>query len=88
MSAWELMRTDRALRPFLYISIYKDTFVEALALLSNSHESHEYAWAQKLIEKCNDLGIKIELLRDFSSQNQAALLLLGNFGMQKLVKSE
>jgi hypothetical protein len=88
MSAWELMRTDRALRPFLYISIYKDTFVEALALLSSSHESHEYAWAQKLIEKCNDLGIKIELLSDFSSQNQAALLLLGDFGMQRLVKSE
>jgi hypothetical protein len=88
MSAWELMRTDRALKPFLYISIYKDTFVEALSLLAMNNESHEYVWAQKLIEKCNDLGIKVESLLDFSSQNQAALSLLGSFGMQKLVKSE
>jgi hypothetical protein len=88
MAAWELMRTDKALKPYLYISIYKDTFVEALSMLASNSESHEYVWAQKLIEKCDDLGIKVESLTDFSAQNQAALLLLGNFGMQKLVKND
>jgi hypothetical protein len=88
MAAWELMRTDKALKPFLYISIYKDTFVEALSLLALNSESHEYVWAQKLIEKCVELGIKVESLTDFSAQNQAALLLLGSFGMQRLVKND
>jgi hypothetical protein len=59
MEAWELMRTDKALKPFLYISIYKDTFVEALSMLASNSESHEYVWAQKLIEKCDDLGLKV-----------------------------
>ena len=85
MAAWELMRTDRALKPFLYLSVYKDTFVEALTLLATDIETHEFAWAQKLIEKCNSQGIKIESLIDFSSRNQAALLLLGTYGVQKLV---
>lgn len=88
MAAWELMRTDRALKPFLYISVYKDTFVEALTLLATDVDSHQFAWAQKLIDKCNAQGIKIESLTDFSSRNQAALLLLGIYGVQKLVKND
>jgi hypothetical protein len=85
---WDIMRSDQAVRPYLFLSVYKDTFVEALSLIHKSEDVDEYAWAQTLIAKCDQNGIKIEDLSDFASQNQAVLKLLKEFGVHKLLASE
>jgi hypothetical protein len=85
---WDIMRSDQAVRPYLFLSVYKDTFVEALSLINKSEDVDEYAWAQTLIAKCDQNGIKIEELSDFAAQNQAVLKLLKEFGVHKLLASE
>jgi len=85
---WDIMRSDPAVRPYLFLSVYKDTFVEALGLINKSEDVEEYAWAQTLITKCEQSGIKIDELTDFASQNQAVLRLLREFGVHKLLASE
>lgn len=85
---WDIMRSDPAVRPYLFLSVYKDTFVEALGLINKSEDVEEYAWAQTLISKCEQSGIKIEDLTDFASQNQAVLKLLRELGVHKLLASE
>jgi hypothetical protein len=87
-SLWDIMRSDQAVRPYLFLSVYKDTFVEALSLINRTEDVEEYGWAQALITKCENSGIKIEDLNDFSSQNTAALMLLREFGVHKLLASE
>lgn len=87
-SLWDIMRSDYAVRPYLFLSVYKDTFVEALCLLHKTEDVEEYGWAQALISKCENAGIKIEELSDFSSQNNAALMLLREFGVHKLLANE
>jgi hypothetical protein len=85
---WDIMRSDPAVRPYLFLSVYKDTFVEALSLINSSEDVEEYTWAQTLRLKCEQSGIKIEDLKSFASQNQAVLKLLGEFGVHKLLASE
>ena len=85
---WDIMRSYPAVRPYLFLSVYKDTFVEALGLIYKSEDVEEYAWAQTLISKCVQSGIKIEDLTDFASQNQAVLKLLRELGVHKLLASE
>jgi hypothetical protein len=85
---WDIMRSDIAVKPYLAISIYKDTFVEALSLIHKTEEAEEFSWAQALIARCEASGIKLEDLSNFSSQNQAALKLLGELGVHKLLASE
>lgn len=85
---WDIMRSDIAVKPYLALSIYKDTFVEALSLIHKTEEAEEFSWAQALIARCESSGIKLEELSSFSSQNQAALKLLGELGVHKLLASE
>lgn len=85
---WDIMRSDIAVKPYLALSIYKDTFVEALSLIHKTEEAEEFGWAQALITRCESSGIKLEDLSTFSSQNQAALKLLGELGVHKLIASE
>jgi hypothetical protein len=85
---WDIMRSDIAVKPYLALSIYKDTFVEALSLIHKTEEAEEFSWAQALIARCESSGIKLEELSNFSSQNQAALKLLGELGVHKLLASE
>jgi hypothetical protein len=85
---WDIMRSDYSLKPYLYLSVYKDTFVEALSLIQKSEEVEEYEWAQALIAKCVTSGIEIKDLIDFPSQNQAALKLLRELGVHKLLERE
>ena len=85
---WDLMRSDNAVKPYLAISIYKDTFVEALSLIHKTEEAEEFSWAQALISRCEKIGIKLEELTSFSSQNQAALKLLRELGVHKLLARE
>ena len=77
---WDLMRSDQA--------VYKDTFVEALSLIYKTEEAEEFSWAQALISRCEKSGIKLEELNNFSAQNQAALKLLRELGVHKLISSE
>lgn len=84
---WDIMRSDIAVKPYLALSIYKDTFVEALSLIHKTEEAEEFSWAQALIARCESSGIKLEELSNFSSQNQAALKLLGELGVHKLLAS-
>lgn len=85
---WDIMRSDSAVKPYLALSIYKDTFVEALSLIHKTEEAEEFNWAQALIARCESSGIKLEDLSNFSSQNQAALKLLRELGVHKLIASE
>lgn len=85
---WDIMRSDSAVKPYLALSIYKDTFVEALSLIHRTEEAEEFNWAQALIARCESSGIKLEDLSNFSSQNQAALKLLRELGVHKLIASE
>ena len=85
---WDIMRSDIAVKPYLALSIYKDTFVEALSLIYKTEEAEEFSWAQALIARCENIGIKLEELTNFSSQNQAALKLLREMGVHKLLASE
>jgi hypothetical protein len=85
---WDIMRSDFAVKPYLALSIYKDTFVEALSLIYKTEEAEEFSWAQALIARCENSGIKLEELTNFSSQNQAALKLLRELGVHKLLASE
>jgi hypothetical protein len=85
---WDLMRSDQAVKPYLALSVYKDTFVEALSLIYKTEEAEEFSWAQALISRCEKSGIKLEELNNFSSQNQAALKLLRELGVHKLISSE
>jgi hypothetical protein len=85
---WDIMRSDIAVKPYLALSIYKDTFVEALSLIHKTEEAEEFSWAQALIARCENSGIKLDELTNFSSQNQAALKLLRELGVHKLIASE
>lgn len=85
---WDLMRSDPAVKPFLALSVYKDTFVEALSLIYKTEEAEEFSWAQALISRCEKTGIKLEDLNTFSAQNQAALKLLREIGVHKLISNE
>ncbi len=85
---WDLMRSDQAVKPYLALSVYKDTFVEALSLIHKTEEAEEFSWAQALISRCEKSGIKLEELNNFSAQNQAALKLLRELGVHKLISSE
>ena len=85
---WDIMRSDIAVKPYLALSIYKDTFVEALSLIYKTEEAEEFSWAQALIARCENIGIKLDELTNFSSQNQAALKLLRELGVHKLLASE
>jgi len=85
---WDLMRSDQAVKPYLALSVYKDTFVEALSLIYKTEEAEEFSWAQALISRCEKIGIKLDELNNFSAQNQAALKLLRELGVHKLISSE
>ena len=85
---WGLMRSDQVVKPYLALSVYKDTFVEALSLIYKTEEAEEFNWAQALISRCEKSGIKLEELNNFSAQNQAALMLLRELGVHKLISSE
>ena len=85
---WDIMRSDTAVKPYLALSIYKDTFVEALSLIHKTEEAEEFSWAQALIARCEKSDIKLEELTNFSSQNQAALKLLRELGVHKLIANE
>jgi len=85
---WDLMRSDQTVKPYLALSVYKDTFVEALSLIYKTEEAEEFSWAQALISRCEKSGIKLDELNNFSAQNQAALKLLRELGVHKLISSE
>jgi hypothetical protein len=83
--AWELMSSDANYRSFLFISIYKDTFVEALSALVSGDDVDEFAWARKLIETFDKVGLSIKDEADFSKLNRAVLRLLGKKGIEQVI---
>ncbi len=83
--AWELMSSDPNFRPFLFISIYKDTFVEALSALVSGDDVEEFAWAKKLTETFEKVGLNITDEADFTKLNRAVLRLLGKKGIEQVI---
>jgi len=83
--AWELMSADSTIRPYLYMSIYKDTFVEALTAIRDGNDVEEFAWAKKLIETFEKVGLRLSDEDDFAKLNRAVLRLLGKQGMEKVI---
>jgi hypothetical protein len=85
--AWDFMRSDSSLRPYLYMSIYKDTFVEALGAVVNGESADEFLWAQKLRDKFEDKGFEFSDANDFSKINMAVLRRLGSRGIESVTKN-
>ena len=85
--AWDFIRSDSNLRPFLYMSIYKDTFVEALGALVNGEGTDEFLWAQKLREKFEENNFHFSDANDFSKINMAVLRRLGSKGIETVAKN-
>jgi hypothetical protein len=85
--AWDFIRSDSTLRPYLYMSIYKDTFVEALGAVVNSDGIDEFLWAQKLREKFEENNFKFSDTNDFSKINMAVLRRLGTNGIEAVAKN-
>lgn len=85
--AWDFIRSDISLRPYLYMSIYKDTFVEALGAVVNGEGSEEFLWAQKLREKFEDNNFHFNINNDFSKINMAVLRRLGSKGIETVAKN-
>lgn len=83
--AWELMSADSNFRPFLFLSIYKDTFLEALLSLFSGDDVEEFAWAKKLIETFEKVGIDVSKEPDFTTLNRAVLRLLGKKGIEQVI---
>jgi hypothetical protein len=83
--AWELMSSDANYRSFLFISIYKDTFVEALSALVSGDDVEEFAWARKLTETFEKVGLDITDEADFTKLNRAVLRLLGKKGIEQVI---
>jgi hypothetical protein len=83
--AWELMSSDANYRSFLFISIYKDTFVEALSALVSGDDVEEFAWARKLTEIFEKVGLNISDDADFAKLNRAVLRLLGKKGIEQVI---
>jgi hypothetical protein len=83
--AWELMSADSSYRPFLFISIYKDTFLEALLALVSGDDVEEFAWAKKLIDNFEKVGLDISRETDFATLNRAVLRLLGKKGIEQVI---
>ncbi len=85
--AWELMSSDVNYRSFLFISIYKDTFVEALSALVSGDDVEEFAWAKKLTETFEKVGLNISDEADFAKLNRAVLRLLGKKGIEQVIEN-
>ena len=85
--AWDFIRSDSSLRPYLYMSIYKDTFVEALAAVVNGDSTDEFLWAQKLREKFEEKNFQFSDFNDFSKINMAVLRRLGSRGIETVAKN-
>jgi hypothetical protein len=85
--AWDFIRSDSSLRPYLYMSIYKDTFVEALGAVVNSEGTDEFLWAQKLRDKFEDNSFHFSDANDFSKINMAVLRRLGSRGIESVIKN-
>lgn len=85
--AWDFIRSDSTLRPYLYMSIYKDTFVEALGAVVNGDGIDEFLWAQKLREKFEENNFQFSDANDFSKINMAVLRRLGDKGIEAVAKN-
>ena len=85
--AWDFVRSDSTLRPYLFMSIYKDTFVEALGAVVNGDGTDEFLWAQKLREKFEETDFKFSDINDFSKINMAVLRRLGSRGIEMVAKN-
>jgi hypothetical protein len=85
--AWELMSADITLRPYLFISIYKDTLVEALNAIIGGQDVGEFAWSQKLGKTFERVGLDIFSESDFSKINRAVLRLLGDKGVERIISN-
>jgi hypothetical protein len=83
--AWELMSADSNYRPFLFFSIYKDTFLEAVMALFSGEDVEEFAWANKLIETFEKVGLDVSNEADFTTLNRAVLRLLGTKGIEQVI---
>ena len=83
--AWELMSSDSHYRSFLFISIYKDTFVEALTALVSGDDVEEFAWAKKLSDTFEKVDLNVRDEADFTKINRAVLRLLGKRGIEQVI---
>lgn len=81
------MRADKALRPYLAMSVYKDCFLFMLDELVNGEDSTSKRWARALESRLVELAIVLPENPTLSDLNEVAQTLLATESVKKLYQS-
>ncbi len=83
MEYWSLARTDSSSRSQLWLGLYKDVLVAALASASSAGlENIESVWATQLLNRLESLEISLDDSSEFSEINRVALEMVGKDGVE------
>ena len=83
MDYWSLARTDSSSRSQLWIGLYKDVLVAALASAASAGlENIESVWATQLLNRLESLEISLDDSSEFSEINRVALEMVGKDGVE------
>jgi hypothetical protein len=83
MDYWSLARTDSSSRSQLWLGLYKDVLVAALASASSAGlENMDSVWATQLLNRLESLEISLDGSSEFSEINRVALEMVGKDGVE------
>jgi hypothetical protein len=83
MDYWSLARTEASSRSQLWLGLYKDVLVAALAAASSAGlENVESVWAKRLLNQLESLEISLDDSAEFSEINRVALEMVGKDGVE------
>lgn len=86
MKYWSLSREDKAYKPSLFQSIYKDCILYALEALQEGQVGDDIYWAKALMSKVNQLGYATLEGLDSQVINEIALRLIAPDGLAKTLR--
>ncbi len=86
MKYWSLSRDDRAYKPSLFQSMYKDCILYALEALQDGQVGDDIYWARALMSKVNQLGFANLDGLDSQVLNEIALRLTAPDGLAKTLR--
>lgn len=83
MDYWSLARTDSSSRSQLWLGLYKDVLVAALASASSAGlENIDSVWATQLLNRLESLEISLDHSSEFPEINRVALEMVGKDGVE------
>jgi len=81
---YQALSSDKATKPNLFQSIYKDAVFFAIVALAENPEYQDLAWGQSLVGKISALGRLIPDVNDVENINLLALEIVGPDGIGKV----